>query len=140
MNSTRTPREVGEAWFDLIWNQRNVALIPELMAEDAVGHLEGGLKVVGPAGFESFMQDFLKAVPDLKLEVRNMLSDGDDVCIHWRASGNHTGHGMGLNPSDSKVEFQGVTWFRVKDGKLVEGWDFWNRDGLIQTMSGAVAA
>jgi hypothetical protein len=38
------------------------------------------------------------------------------------------------------VNFQGVTWLRVKDGRLTEGWDFWNRDGLIQTLSGAAAA
>lgn len=140
MNSTRTPREVGEAWFGPMWNKRDHALMRELMTEDAVGHLEGGIDVVGPDGFEAFMNDFLSAVPDLKLEVKNILADGDDVCVHWQASGTHTGPGLGLPPSDAKVNFQGVTWLRVKNGQLVEGWDFWNREGLLQTMAGVVPA
>ena len=121
-----------------MWNNRDTALMRELMTEDAVGHLEGGEDVVGPAGFEAFMQEFLRAVPDLKLTMINCLSDGDDVCVHWRANGNHTGAGLGFSPSDAQVDFQGVTWLRVKDGQLVEGWDFWNRDALFQTMSGKV--
>ena len=108
----------------------------ELMVPDAVGHLEGGMDVIGPAGFEVFQQDFVRAVPDLKLQVINILSDGDDACVHWRATGTHTGAGMGLAPTDSKVDFQGVTWLRVKDGQIAEGWDFWNMDGLVKVMSG----
>ncbi len=57
-------------------------------------------------------------MPDLKLEVKNLLSDADDVCVHWRATGRHTGTGLGLLPSDAAVNFQGVTWLRVKDGRL----------------------
>lgn len=140
MSLTRTPREVGEAWFGPMWNNRDMNLMRDLMAPDAVGHLEGGVDVIGPEGFESFMQDFLSAVPDLKLEVKNLLSDADDVCVHWRATGRHTGTGLGLLPSDAAVNFQGVTWLRVKDGRLTEGWDFWNRDGLIRTLSGAAVA
>ncbi len=138
MNSTRTPREVGEAWFGPMWNKRDTNLMRELMTADAVGHLEGGIDVVGPDGFEAFMNDFLSAVPDLRLDMKNILADGDDVCVHWQATGTHTGPGLGLTPSDAKVSFQGVTWLRVKDGQLTEGWDFWNRDGLLQTLSGAV--
>lgn len=140
MSSTRTPREVGEAWFNQMWNKRDTALMRELMVPEAVGHLEGGIDVVGADGFEAFMQDFLSAVPDLKLDVKNIVSDEDDVCVHWRATGTHTGAGLGLPASDAKVDFQGVTWLRIKNGQLVEGWDFWNRDGLLQTMSGVVPA
>jgi steroid delta-isomerase-like uncharacterized protein len=136
MNSTRTPREVAEAWFGPMWNNRDTALMRELMAPGAIGHLEGGLETVGPEGFEAFQNDFLGAVPDLKLTVINTLADGDDVCIHWTATGTHTGTAMGMVPSDAKVDFQGVTWLKVQNGQIVEGWDFWNKEALIQTMSG----
>lgn len=135
MSEIRTPKEVAGLWFGPMWNNRDFGLMRELMAPGAIGHLEGGVDTVGPEDFERFQKDFLGAVPDLKLDIVNLLSDGDDACVHWRATGTHCGAGMGLVPTDSKVEFQGVTWLKVKDGQIIEGWDFWNLDGLMQKMS-----
>lgn len=140
MNETRTPREVGELWFGPMWNNRDVKLMHELMAPDAIGHLEGGLDTVGPAGFEKFQADFLSAVPDLKVQAVNFLADADDVCIHWKAGGTHSGPGMGMTPTGEQVSFQGVTWLRVKNGQIVEGWDFWNLDSLMKKMSGCATS
>lgn len=136
MNKTRTPKQVGEAWFGPMWNNRDVAMMRELMAPGAIGHLEGGREAVGPEGFAQFQEEFIRAVPDLKLEVLNSLADGDDVCVHWHATGTHCGTGMGMVPTDAKLDFQGVTWLRVQDGQIVEGWDFWNLGALMQSMSG----
>ncbi len=44
---------------------------------------------------------------------------------------------MGMAPSQRELAFNGVTWLRVKDGQITEGWDFWNLGGLMQTMSAA---
>src|SRR5690606_1746302 len=108
-------------------------------AKEAVGHLEGGAEVVGPEEFARFQEEFLEAIPDIRLEVRKLLSDGTDVCIHWHASGTHSGAGFGCNATERRLEFQGVTWLRVKEGMIVEGWDFWNMDRLMRMMSGDLA-
>jgi predicted SnoaL-like aldol condensation-catalyzing enzyme len=115
-----------------MWNNRDLSLMRELMAPGAVGHLEGGRQTIGPDGFAEFQADFVAAVPDIKIEVKNCLADGDDACVHWRAT---NGEGMGMTPSEAPLDFQGVTWLRVKDGQIVEGWDFWNFDSLIRKMA-----
>jgi len=137
MSTPRSPREVALDWFGPMWNNRDLSLMRELMAPDAVGHLEGGRKTVGPDGFAEFQAEFLSAVPEIQLEVVNCLTDGDDACVHWRARGVHKGEGMGMLPSNESLDFQGVTWLKVKNGQIVEGWDFWNRGAVIQTMSKA---
>ena len=134
--NARTPKEVGHLWFENVWDKRESHLISELMAPDGVGHLEGGQDIIGPGDFVKYQQSFLEAMPDIRLKVINSLADGDDVCINWQATGIHSGPAFGLDPSGAAVEFSGVTWLRVKNGQIVEGWDFWNRGGLIQTLAG----
>lgn len=136
MNSHRTPAEVGQLWFSEIWNQRNAPKAFELMTEDATGYLEGGQTITGPAAFLEFQNQFLSAVPDLKIDVVESVSDDSNVCVHWVASGNHTGDGMGFVPSGQPISFRGVTWFKVRDGKAVEGRDFWNINALMAILAG----
>ena len=56
-DSTRTPEEVGRLWFERMWDRRELDLIRELLAENAVGHLEGGEEVVGPEAFARFQEE-----------------------------------------------------------------------------------
>src|SRR4051794_17286459 len=110
MSAILSPEEVGVRWFTEVWNNRNVDIIPELIAEDAKGHLEGGQEIVGPDGFVAFQKAFLEALPDVKVEILNSLSDGDDACILWIAKATHTGAGYGLVPTGKSVTFRGITW------------------------------
>jgi steroid delta-isomerase-like uncharacterized protein len=132
--STRTPAEVGRLWFEEMWNRRDAGLLRELMAPGATGFFEGGRTMTGPDDFLAFQREFLDAVPDLRLEVVKTLAEGDDVCVHWRASGNHCGPGLGCVPSGKDIGFEGITWLTVKDGRIVAGQDFWNLGGLLKSI------
>jgi steroid delta-isomerase-like uncharacterized protein len=129
-----TAKEIGHLWFEHVWNQRNPSKAHELMAVDAIGHLEGGQVIVGPDAFLEFQASFLAAVPDMRIAVVDSLADDNDVCVHWTATGTHSGPGLGVAPSGARVSFRGVTWFHTRDGQIVDGRDFWNIEGLMQTM------
>jgi len=133
--STRSPSEVSRLWFGDMWNNRDTGLARELMAPDATGIFEGGRTMVGPDDFITFQKAFLEAVPDLKVEMVKSIADGDEVCVHWRGSGLHCGEGLGCPASGKQIEFQGVTWLTVKDGRIVAGQDFWNLGGLMQHLT-----
>ena len=118
-----------------MWNNRDTGLLRELMAPDAKGIFEGGRTMTGPDEFIVFQKAFLDAVPDLKVEMVKSITEGDEVCVHWRSTGVHSGPGLGCAPSDKRVEFQGVTWLTVKNGQIVAGQDFWNLGGLMQHLA-----
>lgn len=130
-----SPKEIGVRWFEEVWNNRNVHAIPQLLAEGAIGHLEGGKRIVGPQEFIDFQSDMLEALPDVKIEILNSLSDGDDACILWQATATHTGHGLNLQPTGRPVTFRGMSWLHIVDGKIIEGWDSWNLGALMCTMT-----
>jgi len=132
-----SPKEIGVRWFTEVWNNRRTELISELLTPDSKGHLEGGVEMVGVDAFKSFFTEMLAALPDLHVNILNSLSDGDDACIMWEASATHTGASFGLLPTGKPVTFRGITWFRIEDGKIAEGWDCWNQGALFATLGGA---
>jgi predicted ester cyclase/transcriptional regulator with XRE-family HTH domain len=126
-------RTLSRRWFEEVWNERRTEAIEELMSPNGIGHMESG-DCEGPGPFKEIRDQFLAAFPDLKIEVEDVVADGDDVVVRWRASGTHTGEGFGFEPCHRPVSFRGMTWHRYKDGVLVEGWDGWNQDGLFRSL------
>jgi steroid delta-isomerase-like uncharacterized protein len=140
MQNPPSPSEIGRLWFENVWNERDHQLARKLMAEDAVGHLEGGLKVVGLEAFFAFQEEFFAAMPDIKIDVMETLSADGGVCVRWQAKGTHSGPAWGMVPSGNVVTFEGVTWFHTKDGQIIDGRDFWNLGGFMQKLSMPVEA
>ncbi len=56
-----------------------------------------------------------KRFPDVKVDVRDVLADGDKVVVRnvWSATDAQTG---------KRIEFHGFVLFRIEDGKLIERW------------------
>jgi steroid delta-isomerase-like uncharacterized protein len=78
-------------------------------------------------GLEAFRGTFLalkEAFPDLRVEEHTSVAEGDLVAARWTASGTHTGPAFaGLPPaSGRRFEITGMSMYRVRDGRIVEGW------------------
>jgi steroid delta-isomerase-like uncharacterized protein len=129
-------RELARRWFEEVWNARRDESIDELMAPDSYGHTEGG-GYTGPAGFREMQKVFLSALPNIKIEIEEILADGDRAAVRWRATGTHSGDGFGFAPSKRDVDIRGTTWLVAKDGKIVEGWDTWNLNGMLASLQSA---
>jgi len=117
-----SPVEVSRQWYEEMWNGRREELIDLLMAQDAVAHGLGAQPIHGAAGFKPFYRSFLAGVPDLKLQILRMVSEGDIVATHIHATGTHTGDAFGP-ATGNPIEFEGMIFARVKNGQIVEGWN-----------------
>ena len=126
-------RAIAVRWMEEIWNQRREEVVDELMDPDAVGHMEGG-DASGPAAFKVVHTAFLTALPDLRIFVEDSVAEGDSVVLRWRVTGTHQGRGLGVAPTGRQVAIRGMSWFRLANGKLVEGWDTWNHGGMMQQL------
>lgn len=117
-----SPAEVSRQWYEEMWNGRREELIDALMSKDAVAHGLGPRSIQGAAGFKPFYRSFVAAIPDIKLQILRMVSEGDLVATHILATGTHTGDTLG--PATGKaVAFEGMIFARVKNGQIVEGWN-----------------
>lgn len=66
----------------------------------------------GPAAFIQSMVELLRRTPELRAEIKHVVTDGDFVVIH-----NH----ITSQPGDRGLA--GFDLFRLQDGKIVEHWD-----------------
>ncbi len=121
---------LARRFIEEVWNEGRVETVRELVHPQAVGHLEG-FEVRGPDAFLPAWASLLGAVPDLKILIWDVVSDGPNVVVRWTASGTHRGRHLGFAPTGKLVGFRGITWLRFSEGKIVESWDSWNQGRLF---------
>lgn len=113
-------------WFEEVWNNKNEDAIAEMFAEDGVGHGLGAEPIVGPENFKAFHRTFVSAYPDLKVHGEETVVEGEKIAVRCRVTGSHTGEGIGVSPTNTPVEFTGMVFAHVRDGKIVEAWNEFN--------------
>lgn len=128
---TRNPNAVqcsiiARRWFEEIWNREREETIFELMAPDAIGHMEGH-DVRGPEGFRDAYREMKAIFPDLRVVVEDTVTEFNQVVVRWRAEGTYAAN-------KRAVSFRGMTWMIFDQGKLVEGWDVWNQGALMESL------
>jgi ketosteroid isomerase-like protein len=109
IDDTRFTVEVFEAF----WARPDADLVtPDLFTPDVCAYWPGDPEPV--RGFEAYrdrIADVLAAVPDLRLEVAESVSDGDVVFIRWIARG---------SDFEGRPELSGVDRILLEDGKVKE--------------------
>lgn len=122
------------------FNENNFDIIDELVDDDVVFHDAGQSDPVrGQAQLKEFFEMYRKAFPDAHIEIEELLSEDDLVVARWTGTGTHEGALMGVEPTGADVEVMGMEMFRVSNGKLVEGWQVFDRLGMLQQL-GALPA
>lgn len=128
------PRVVVLRWFEEVWNLRRLPTIDELLDDESVCYSELG-PIRGRAGFrERMFQPFLAAFPDLRVIVEDLIAEEDKVAVRWTAQGTHSGSGLGLKKTDNPVRIHGMTWIRVEEGRIREGWQASNMSEVFQSL------
>ncbi len=112
------------------WNNGNLAAIDELFAPDFVEHQAG--IAPGRDGVKGSIRALRTAFPDLRLEVEDVIADGDRVWLRLRATGTHEGPFMGLPGSGRLIDITVIDIARVVDGRLVEHWGVADRFAVAQ--------
>ncbi len=127
-------------WFEEVWNQRREQTIDELLTGDSICYADEG-PLRGPKEFkERQYQPFQAAFSHLHLAVEEMVAHGDHVVVRWRATGVHSGNSLGFSATHQPVTFRGITWIRVREGKMMEGWQHSNIPEVVRTLSAQAPA
>ena len=126
-------------WFDEVWNQGKLETIHELMAIDAVGIGQAGPEVAirGPHEFQPFVENLRAAFPDMKVIIEDGFESGDKAVVRWSATMTHRGDQLGVAATGKPVRITGMSIVRIRDGKIVAGWDNWDQLAMMQ-MIGAL--
>ena len=120
------PEAILRAWYEQVWNQKNIEAIDRLLAEDALAHGlvdASGNTARGPEAFKHVFHQFHTAFPDLHIELAEVVSQRDICAVRCIVRGTHLGESLGIAATGRKVEFTGMNFARIEGGQIVEGWN-----------------
>ena len=130
-NDLEKNKAIVQRYVDEMQNAHSLDNIEDIFAEEFVDHMasSGGLFVGGMDGLKRGYTTFLNAFPDLHVTVENMIAEGDTVVAYKTLSGTHRGPHLGIPPTGKHVQYQIISIYRIKDGKISDYW------GLMDELS-----
>jgi steroid delta-isomerase-like uncharacterized protein len=129
--STESNKALVRRLFEEVVNQRNLALIDEIIAEDIVIHTPVPGVRPGRESFRQFLDVFLSAFPVQHAEVEDVIAEADQVAVLHTHRVEHTGAFIGAPPTGRKASVPGIEVFRVAGGQIAE---MWHQDDLLGLM------
>jgi predicted ester cyclase len=117
-----------------IINQRNLALLDEVVASDCVFHGAGGQEVSGTEVVKQLLTTFFDAFGNFHVTIEDMVGEGDKVVVRFTESGRHQGEFKGIAPTGKEVTWAEIAIFRLTGGRIVEGWMVEDMLGLMQQL------
>lgn len=108
-------RRLVIAHFEDFVNKKDLAAIDRNMSADFHDHDGPGGKPANRDADRTMMAAMHKAFPDLHVEVKDSIAEGDRVMVRnvWTGTDAETG---------KRMEFHGFVLWRIADGKIVERW------------------
>lgn len=120
------------------FNRRDFDAMRDHLAGDAVVHSvppELGLGQ-SPDAFVEVARMYVAAFPDIRMDVLEVVADGDRVAARVRATGSHEGEFMGIPASGRRVELETLEFARFNsEGECVERWAYEDNLLLLQQIA-----
>jgi len=123
-------------WFTELDN-RNLAIIDELLPVDYVGHNPPLPDM--PPGREGVRQAslaLLAGFPDAVHILNDQMAEGDKVMTRLTVRATFQGEILGFQPTGKVVEVSGIAVHRIANGQLVEHWANMDMAGFMDQISG----
>ena len=118
---------------DELWNRGNLAVADELYHPQATWPSNPSLPA-GGSGAKAVVGMYRQAMPDLQLEFKDLLADGDMVLAWISQSGTQRGDLMGVPATGKKAKWGQIMIARFAGGKIVESWTNEDILGLMQQL------
>jgi steroid delta-isomerase-like uncharacterized protein len=126
-------KEIVRRFIDEIFLKGNYDYLDEACSSDFVCHdsLEG---VQDKEDYKRQFRKMSRAFPDLKGEFYEVFGEGNLFAARWRMQGEHKGDFQGLKASGKRFNVEGISMFKLENGKIAEEWDHYDALGWLQQL------
>lgn len=119
-------------------NAHDVVALKDVIAENYVQHDAGQGR--GLAGMQAAFRQYFQTFPDFHMALEDSVITNDKIVARFQITATHD-HPVQFGPNapvfpptGKKLSWQGISIWRVADGKFVEHWDVDDLVGLAQQM------
>ena len=121
-------------FFDEVMNEGRLDVVEEIFAPEYVNRHAHPGQTPGPEGVRQLVTNVRRAFPDLEETVDDLVAEGDRVALRLTLRGTHRGPFRGVEGTGRRVEVMGMAIVRVEDGRIPEGWFFFDRDAMWEQL------
>jgi steroid delta-isomerase-like uncharacterized protein len=131
-------KTIVRAFVETVWNRRQLDRSGELVAPDFVDHAPMPGQAPGLEGVKRNWAMYLDAIPDFRVTIEELVAEGDKVAVRRSYEGTHKGELLGIAATGKRLQFGGISIFRLANGRIAEHWEQLDRLALMQQL-GVVA-
>jgi hydroxyacylglutathione hydrolase len=131
------PAQIVRAYMEAI-NARDLDAAVALWAAGAVDRIGPVGEFRAPDELRQFFAGLQAAIPDSRVEILDLIADGDHVAMRWRTTGTFCAAPFqGIEPTGAHIELEGIDLFTVGEGLIQEnnayydGAEFARQAGLL---------
>lgn len=126
-------KAVIQRYWDGKWNERRIEVLDELQIPDVVYH-GTSMTMNGLEEYKQVYAMFAAAFQDTRLEIEDLIAEGDKVVSRVTMSATHKGEFEGLPPTGRVATVSATTVFRLVNGKIAEEWEILDELGMMQQL------
>lgn len=131
----RHHHELAHKMYQDLFNHKQFAMIPVYFAPEFYDHKPFPGQGPGRESMALFYEQLLTQVfPDLEMEIRDLLAEGDRVMCRYLLSGTHLGAFAGIPASGRQLIFECVDCLRYAQDQIIERWSLFDFYGLMQQL------
>ena len=85
-----------------------------------IDEIHGLASLRAPEGIREWFGNMFRAVPDFRMEVVDLVANGDKVAVRWHMTGTFSGDASfeGMIATGAKIDITGCDMLTVRDGKI----------------------
>ena len=117
---TEANKALIRAHYQAATNDFDPAAIDRQVGEDFYDHAAG--RRMGPEGVKQHLAALHAAYPDLAVTIEEMVAEGPMVAVRATWRGTQRGSFGGAAATGRAVQFGGMVFWRIADGKIRERW------------------
>lgn len=122
-------RRLVRAYYEAVYNRGELDRIEEFLAPEFESASPAGR--VDRAGQAASITASRAALPDFTLAIDEQVAEGDAVVTRWSATGTQLGAFAGIPPTGRSVTATAVHIHHVRDGRIVDQWEQFDRLGVL---------
>jgi predicted ester cyclase len=105
-------------WAFGVLNTRSVQPLRGFWTDATVERFPQGTRR-GEAAIAEYFEEAFAALPDFNMEIIGLAEQNDDVFVHWKLTGTHSGAPFqGIEATGRSVAIDGIDHFVVRDGTV----------------------
>jgi len=119
---TDTPPDtasVARSYFEAI-GRRDLDSMTDHWEPGGTGEIHGLVELEAPDTYREWFGNLFQAFPDFRFEILDLVAEGEQAAVRWRASGTFNGstHFEGVAPNGAQVDLTGCDLLTIRNGRI----------------------